>query len=189
MTKPQKAKLPISCAHCGEEFTPERSTAKYCQDKCRILAFQKKQREQDRAAKKREARNKRRRKLEELRRNWQAVTDREDRHKERVFEAIRDEHEGWADQDKIDRLTQERDAHKPLIDRDKRRVEKIAARWSFDMDIIKNPPEVNRKPKPEKPSRKVVEQPVERPAFEKRTSKPMPKVETKRKRVVKSSKT
>lgn len=183
MTKPQKAKLPISCAHCGEEFTPRRSTAKFCQDKCRILAFQMKQRDEARAAKKREAKNERRRKLEALRRNWRDVTNREAGFRERVNDAIRDKEEGDGDQFRIDRLTRERDDHEPLINRDKRRVERIALWWNFDMEIIRNPPNVNRKQRKTKAEAQPVKRrTVERPAFEIPPSKPMPKIETKRKR-------
>jgi len=29
---------PVACAHCGEEFTPKRSTATFCSAKCRVAA-------------------------------------------------------------------------------------------------------------------------------------------------------
>ena len=34
----RKPKEPIACAHCGQEFTPKRSTAQFCSVKCRVSA-------------------------------------------------------------------------------------------------------------------------------------------------------
>lgn len=171
---------------------PKRSTARYCQDKCRILAFQKKQREEAKKDKKREAKHERRRMLQRLRRNWQAVKDREQAWVFRQYELTCeiDECRGEDQFGKQEKLDQERSAHMPIIERDKRNIERLAARWGFDMEIIKNPPKVNRKPRPEK-TRKVepqaeqpVKKPVEKPTFQTRPSSPMPRVETNRKRVV-----
>jgi hypothetical protein len=37
----RQEKTPQPCAHCGEAFTPKRSTAKFCSAKCRVYASRK----------------------------------------------------------------------------------------------------------------------------------------------------
>ena len=34
----RKTKEPIACGHCGQQFTPKRSTALFCSAKCRVSA-------------------------------------------------------------------------------------------------------------------------------------------------------
>jgi hypothetical protein len=34
----REPKKPIKCAECGERFTPQRSTARYCSARCRVAA-------------------------------------------------------------------------------------------------------------------------------------------------------
>lgn len=36
--KPRVQHDPMPCAHCGEDFTPKRSDARYCSGKCRVAA-------------------------------------------------------------------------------------------------------------------------------------------------------
>jgi hypothetical protein len=34
----REPKKPVKCAECGERFTPQRSTARYCSPRCRVAA-------------------------------------------------------------------------------------------------------------------------------------------------------
>lgn len=139
-TKTPKPKPLIFCYHCGQEFTPYRSTAKFCSTNCRVLAHQKLQREEAKKQHKREAKNARTRLVRKMQRQWKKMDEIEQELQALIMYANMDASEGEpgnefeAEAQRLkDRLAWMRRLHR--IERS--RIEREAEENRISMDLIR----------------------------------------------------
>lgn len=120
----------IHCCHCGEEFTPYRTTAKFCSSNCRGYSHLKEKREKARRAKRAKT-------VRDLKRKWRNATDRLERRKDKLQDALMDREEGIGNADRFEVAKRNLDAACPSLERTLRQIEGDAAKAGISMDTVK----------------------------------------------------
>ena len=125
-----------TCMRCNDTFTAQRSTKKFCSVNCRTGAYHQRNRDEAKAALKRETKNTKRRTLRRLRQLWSRANN-------AIEDAIDDL--TLAREDGIDALgyvltaeaaEQKRDDAKDAKQRLRKYIAKEAAKVGIDLDLI-----------------------------------------------------
>lgn len=126
-----------NCKHCGRAFEAVRVTAQYCQDKCRVLAYQKRQRDAARVERERLAKNVRQALTRRLRTAWQKTVATDGEYQQRLMHAVMDVEEGHGSQDKIDQIKDERERAKRRTAGIRANIEREAESNKIDIGLIR----------------------------------------------------